>query len=120
LEEIKLIQLGEEQFQQEFYDSDRNAPLEYFGPIGKINIMVGANNSRKSRFIRGVLKRPNYVITSMEVFSLLRKMEKLNLKIEEHIRKKPIVFKNKKSNPQPGLGNQTEEQETIYVFGIRE
>ncbi|WP_350286642.1 AAA family ATPase [uncultured Croceitalea sp.] len=33
--------------------------IDFFGPLSKINLFVGANNSGKSRFLRGLLKANN-------------------------------------------------------------
>lgn len=40
-----------------YYWDGSDAPLDYFGPLSDVNIFVGANNSGKSRFLRGLLKQ---------------------------------------------------------------
>lgn len=35
--------------------------LSIFGPISRVNILIGATNSGKSRFMRGLVKSPSYV-----------------------------------------------------------
>lgn len=42
--------------------------ITWFGPIEKVNIFVGANNSGKSRFLRGLIKisEPKFVLNTKE------------------------------------------------------
>ncbi len=53
----EYIQLNNKQnFQGEYFSVEENEPLREFGKISDINIFIGANNSRKSRFMRELVK----------------------------------------------------------------
>jgi len=61
-----------------FQDFDSGEKLDYLGPLGKINIFVGANNSGKSRFLRGLVKTQNIITaTKKDGLNLLQKMSEV-------------------------------------------
>ena len=86
----KLIQLVHydqlKEKKAEFRYSESDSPLDYFGPIGDINIFVGANNSRKSRFLRELLKKEKYVLTSNKISE---KIERIEAEVNNIIKKFP-------------------------------
>lgn len=63
------------------YSFDDHSPLEYFGPINHVNILVGANNSGKSRFMRGLIKSEKTITD--EPLSYKKLLNKLNNELEE-------------------------------------
>lgn len=64
LEYIRTLKdVGEE---LENYIDEDGEKLSTFGPISRVNILVGATNSGKSRFMRGILRASDYVILSFD------------------------------------------------------
>lgn len=65
-----------------YVDPTNDKPLEMFGPISSINVLVGANNSGKSRFLRGLLKTEKHLLIDSEAYyaslrTIKQKIEKL-------------------------------------------
>ena len=50
------------------YYNKKEIALRSFGPISNVNIFVGANNSGKSRFLRGLLKSKQFALTNEASF----------------------------------------------------
>uniref|UniRef100_UPI004049772A AAA family ATPase n=1 Tax=Gelidibacter sp. TaxID=2018083 RepID=UPI004049772A len=66
-------------------DSDK---LKSLDGISKLNVFVGANNSGKSRFVRGLLKLEDYILYSLEYQNKLNKLNELFLEINDAIYEK--------------------------------
>lgn len=64
----------------------------YFGPTDKVNIFVGANNSGKSRFLRGLIKSKNITFVSSSNFEII--LEKV-----QNICNTIIAISNKENPP---------------------
>jgi predicted ATP-dependent endonuclease of OLD family len=47
----------------EYFDVNNQEELVSFGPINKVNLFVGANNSGKSRFLRNIILSNEHIIT---------------------------------------------------------
>lgn len=98
----KYINIQNEQI-AEFYDSNSaNAskvyylneytnPVNFFGPIENLNIFIGANNSGKSRFLRGILKMQNIVLVENEIFET--ELKKIKVIIEKISSNNELNFK---------------------------
>jgi hypothetical protein len=50
----------------EHYIDQDGERLSFFGPISRVNILVGATNSGKSRFMRGLMRSPGYISFSLD------------------------------------------------------
>ena len=59
---------------EEYVDSQTGDPLLALGPIKKMNVFIGANNSRKSRLIRKLLEIEKFSFT-VNLNSLLRRIK---------------------------------------------
>ncbi|MEZ4957990.1 MAG: AAA family ATPase, partial [Saprospiraceae bacterium] len=70
------------------YKSHDQKTLKYFGPIDNINIFVGANNSGKSRLLRGILRSKDISLSNLNLVE-----NKIN-KLKEYIQ----AFINEISN----------------------
>lgn len=57
--------------------------LDSFGPISTCNIIIGANNSRKSRFLRKLLSFEDLVTSSSSISALQAELEELLKLIEK-------------------------------------
>src|ERR1041385_3990040 len=73
-----------------YYFDQEKEPLTLFGIIRDVNLFVGANNSGKSRFLRGILKQPDYVFVDSEKYlegrtKILDTANKLGKKIYAHV-----------------------------------
>ena len=92
----KYINIQNEQI-GEFYDSntgnsskiyylnEKTSPIDFFGPIQNLNIFIGANNSGKSRFLRGILKMQNIVLVENDFFETeLKKIKNILEKISSN------------------------------------
>jgi hypothetical protein len=66
---------------KEFVDATTKEPLEILGPIKKMNILIGANNSRKSRFMRKLLSIQPFLFLSKN--TLDKNMKQLTSCIED-------------------------------------
>lgn len=63
--------------------------LKFFGPISRVNILVGATNSGKSRFMRGLAKNSPYKGFLIEsdnpapqyILNLVQQLKAINFKI---------------------------------------
>jgi len=66
--------------ENEFVDSDNNR-LEEFGKISQVNLFIGANNSRKSRMLRSLIKLKEYNLSSKKINKLLTNLENSFLQI---------------------------------------
>lgn len=87
-----------EELSKPTYSFDGHSPLEYFGPINHVNILVGANNSGKSRFMRGVIKSKKIVHVEKLAFKALQKStcDLLNI-IEDTLAGRPLYIMPRKS-----------------------
>lgn len=56
-----------------YYLEEENtiAPLEYLPFFNKINILIGTNNSGKSKFMRKLMSQQSYTILNEHLFSLI-------------------------------------------------
>jgi predicted ATP-dependent endonuclease of OLD family len=63
--------------------TDNKGKLEHFGPISKLNILVGANSSGKSRFMRGLIK--SKVLRNINTTEISEILSELKMKVEEII-----------------------------------
>ncbi len=54
----------------------------YFGPTDKVNIFVGANNSGKSRFLRGLIKSNKIIlVNNLHFETILKEIQEISKKI---------------------------------------
>lgn len=58
--------LHAEQLAEEFVDADTGAPPDSLGPLGLVNILVGANSAGKSRLLRALAARSRHVLATQE------------------------------------------------------
>lgn len=58
------LRLYQNNTETEFYSDGK--PLYFLENIDSVNIVVGANNSRKSRFARNIIKQESKVIIGFE------------------------------------------------------
>ncbi|PIQ21969.1 MAG: hypothetical protein COW65_05875 [Cytophagales bacterium CG18_big_fil_WC_8_21_14_2_50_42_9] len=61
-------------FRNEYLNYEEGCLTE-LGEVSNINLLIGANNSRKSRFVRALLKLDKYNLFSEKVDGLLEKLE---------------------------------------------
>jgi len=73
---LRLINSGQQE--NEFFSED--TPIRYLGNIKDFNIIIGANNTRKSRFMRKIISLEHKVII------------KSKLEINEELQKAHLVF----------------------------
>lgn len=67
MEKLQYIQTIRETGEElEHYIDQDGEKLSTFGPISRVNILVGTTNSGKSRFMRGLVKSPSYVLLSTD------------------------------------------------------
>lgn len=67
MEKLQYIQTIKDTGEElEHYIDQDGERLSTFGPISRVNILVGATNSGKSRFMRGLAKTPGYVSFSCD------------------------------------------------------
>lgn len=86
-------------------------PLTCISKLDDVNIFVGANNSGKSRFLRGVLKKAYYLAAPVDIQLLLIDVEKKSKAILEILSKKSYsIFTYKVS---PDHLNQNNEKHAI-------
>lgn len=79
----------EEEFTNEFFDEDEQTELHYFGEIKDINLLIGANNSRKSRFLRKLLRKKNYRLTNAKLLLTLVSLQEECKKVSKIIDNDP-------------------------------
>jgi hypothetical protein len=72
---LRLIK--DSQPENEFFSSDTS--IRYLGNIKEFNIIIGANNTRKSRFIRRIISLQHKVIikSELEINEMFQKMESI-------------------------------------------
>ncbi len=56
--------LQHEGLDAEFVDADTHTSPSFLGPLGRVNIFVGANSSGKSRLLRGLARRSDHVLAT--------------------------------------------------------
>jgi hypothetical protein len=67
MEKLQYIQTIKDTGEElEHYIDQDGERLSILGPISRVNILVGATNSGKSRFMRGLAKSPSYVSFSLD------------------------------------------------------
>lgn len=106
-----LILEDTEKFKDYFLDNEKDS-ITYFPKFNSINIIVGANNSGKSRFMRHLmsLKDVNGVIDLIKIRNLIPKynrvISELNIKINENIE----IFDHRAKNTYYVSGRNTDEE----------
>lgn len=73
----KYISLVKESLQPDFEFRDESGAHLLAGPISTVNVLVGANNSRKSRFMRMLLKEESAALVDIELKDAFQKGLKL-------------------------------------------
>ncbi|MBU2494116.1 MAG: AAA family ATPase [Bacteroidetes bacterium] len=76
----------------EFYDFKTKENIEYLPNLNYINIFVGANNSRKSRFTRKILLKDQFLVFSKDLTQRPNKMVDALTQLLEYISKTSIGF----------------------------
>ncbi|NQV18831.1 MAG: ATP-binding protein [Armatimonadetes bacterium] len=94
--------LSNEIFETNFFYEYEN--FDFFGPINRVNIFVGANNSGKSRLLRGILKNKNQILlSSISIYNILYSIRRINKEIMSKMREDNeeivIDFDFEKLNP---------------------
>lgn len=79
--------IHQESINKEYIDSTTDKELIIFGPVKRLNILVGPNNSRKSRFVRKMLnsKQFDWIIPDL----LLENLEQLKDTIHSKLKSIP-------------------------------
>ena len=70
-----IIEEGLKKINEEYKEYNRSSLGEesnYFGPLNKINLFVGANNSGKSRLLRILLNCNNFTLTNFSNLDILK------------------------------------------------
>lgn len=94
------IRLSPEQVSSEFIvDPDQRRKANEFGPFSPVNIFVGANNSRKSRFCRHILSQKELVLSSLSLHKLLEKLQGDLTSLAKKFRPRESVVIQPKHNP---------------------
>jgi len=70
--------------ENEFVSADTGAPLDSLGPLGRLNIFVGANSSGKSRLLRALAKRKRFPLATAEVATRLREGVRVLATLRDH------------------------------------
>jgi len=78
----KLLILEKNNEQKEYLEDSENA-LRCFGPLGKINILVGPNNSRKSRFLRYIMRQHVQLFVPEDPFPCVDRVVQLAVDLGE-------------------------------------
>lgn len=74
-----------EDFRNEFVDKAAHKPIELYGKISNVNLMVGANNSRKSRFLRHLIITKSFVQHSFDVIDFKKRFSDCVSRLEKVI-----------------------------------
>ncbi|MCB9034399.1 MAG: AAA family ATPase [Chitinophagales bacterium] len=83
-------------YQKEFIDN--GYPLKYFGPTNNINILIGANNSRKSRLMRNLIVDLQEEVTPYYEFNIQKKLNSIHLKLNSLIKMMNLLNRDNSIN----------------------
>lgn len=106
---------------KDYFLNDENKSLSFFPKFNNINIIIGANNSGKSRFIRKLMSIDNFIgvedlcFLQSELKDYNRRVSDLNILIDD---KYEIHFQRSKTTIYVG-GTNTDEQKAKKLFNNR-